>query len=190
MGSSFDMDGEENEKQAEKEEVKMENKKYSVEAEKIFNGKIRPGKTYGFSVEDLKEREFERQKYVDNMIDRWHSLLNGPFPGDEETSEDLNELESIIKEKEELEEKLKQLNTAERLIKDKMVEQEKVENSEIELKPEVIDVVPADDHVTFVSSESKDLEDDKEDVEAENVVEETSEIEEVKEDHAVEEEKI
>merc|ERR1712048_1237151 len=44
--SSFDMDGEENEKQAEKEEVKMANKEYSVEAEKVFNGKIRPGKTY------------------------------------------------------------------------------------------------------------------------------------------------
>merc|ERR1712178_338209 len=125
--SSFDMDGEDNqnEKQAEKEEVEMENKKYSVEAEKIFNGKIRPGKTYGFSVEDLKEREFERQKYVDNMIDRWHSLLNGPFPGNEETSDDLNELESIMKQKEELEEKIKQLNTAEKLIKDKMIEQEK-----------------------------------------------------------------
>merc|ERR1712187_480879 len=111
--SSFDMDGEENEKQAEKEEIEMGNKEYSVEAEKIFNGKIRPGKTYGFSVEDLKEREFERQKYVDNMINKWHSLLNGPFPGNEKTSEDLDELESILNQKKELEEKIKQLNNAE-----------------------------------------------------------------------------
>merc|ERR1712046_87500 len=158
-----------NEKQAQKEEVEMANKKYSVEAEKIFNGKIRPGKTYGFSVEDLKEREFERQKYVDNMINKWHSLLSGPFPGNEETTEDLDELESILKQKQELEEKIKQLNDAEKLIKDKMVEKEKVENLEIELKQEVVDVVPAKDHVTFVSSENKDLEDDEEDLEAENV---------------------
>merc|ERR1712046_466365 len=173
--SSFDVDGEENEKQAQKEEVEMTNKKYSVEAEKIFNGKIRPGKTYGFSVEDLKEREFERQKYVDNMINKWHSLLSGPFPGNEETTEDLDELESILKQKQELEEKIKQLNDAEKLIKDKMVEKEKVENLEIELKQEVVDVVPAKDHVTFVSSENKDLEDDKEDLEAENVEEKEEE---------------
>merc|ERR1712178_556765 len=181
--SSFDMDGEENEKQAENEEVKMANKEYSVEAEKVFNGKIRPGKTYGFSVEDLKEREFERQKYVDNMIGRWHTLLNGPFPGNEETSDNLNELENIMKQKQELEEKIKQLNNAEKLIKDKMVEQEKVENaadSEIELEPEVVDVVPADDHVTFVSSEDKeDLEDDKEDVEDEDVEAKDVEAEDV-----------
>merc|ERR1712117_229043 len=189
MGSSFDMDGEENEKQAEKEEVKMANKEYSVEAEKVFNGKIRPGKTYGFSVEDLKEREFERQKYVDNMINKWHSLLNGPFPGNEKTSEDLDELESILNQKKELEEKIKQLNVAEKLIKDKMVEQDKVENLEVENQPEVIDVVPAEDHVTFVSSENKDLEDDKEDVEAENI-EEKHEVEKVGEEPVVEDEKV
>jgi len=187
--SSFDMDGEENEKQAEKEEVKMANKEYSVEAEKVFNGKIRPGKTYGFSVEDLKEREFERQKYVDNMINKWHSLLNGPFPGNEKTSEDLDELESILNQKKELEEKIKQLNVAEKLIKDKMVEQDKVENLEVENKPEVIDVVPAEDHVTFVSSENKDLEDDKEDVEAENI-EEKHEVEKVGAEPVVEGEKV
>merc|ERR1711972_388505 len=96
-------------------------------------------------------------------------------------------------------------NDAEKLIKDKMIEQEKVENaadSEIELEPEVVDVVPAEDHVTFVSSEDKeDLEDDKEDVEAEdveaedveaeNVVEdkeETHEIEKVEEKPVIEEE--
>merc|ERR1712178_255 len=186
--SSFDMDGEENknEKQAEKEEIEMGNKEYSVEAEKIFNGKIRPGKTYGFSVEDLKEREFERQKYVDNMIGRWHTLLNGPFPGNEETSDNLNELENIMKQKQELEEKIKQLNNDEKLIKDKMIEQEKVENaadSEIELEPEVVDVVPAEDHVTFVSSDDeKDLEDNKEDVEAEDVEAEDVEAENVVED--------
>merc|ERR1711912_146955 len=95
--------------------------------------------------------------------------------------------------KEELEEKIKQLNNAEKLIKDKMVEQEKAENKEIELEPEVLDVVPAEDHVTFVSSDNKDLEDDKEDIEAENVAEdkeETHEIEKVEEEPVVEEEQI
>jgi len=89
-----------------------EGKKYSVEAEKIFNGEVRPGKSFGFSDEDLKEREFQRQKYVDNMINKWSVLLNGPFgfPGSEKAEGELSDLESILSEKKELEEKLKKLN--------------------------------------------------------------------------------
>merc|ERR1712178_604873 len=105
--SSFDMDGEENKNED------VGHKTYSVEAEKLFNGEIQPKKTYGFSEEDLKEREFERQKYVHNMINKWHSLLSGPFP----QNEDLESLEYIMQQKKDLEEKLAQLNSAEKNVR-------------------------------------------------------------------------
>lgn len=167
-----------------------EGKKYSVEAEKIFNGEVRPGKSFGFSDEDLKEREFQRQKYVDNMINKWSVLLNGPFgfPGSEKAEGELSDLESILTEKKELEEKLKKLNSDEKIVREKLIDREgehieadkvdqKVEDTveaESSVSEEVgqvakIEVIPDDDHVTFKSS--KELEDETEDVEAEKVQE-------------------
>merc|ERR1712048_363819 len=166
--SSFDMDGEND------EEEDVGHKTYSVEAEKLFNGEIQPKKTYGFSEEDLKEREFERQKYVHNMINKWHSLLSGPFP----QNEDLESLEDIMQQKKDLEEKLAQLNSAEKNVRKKLEEAaDKADSGNV---IDAIDVVPDEDHVTFKSekdlalekTENTDLEDEKEDVEAEaaNVV--------------------
>jgi len=153
-----------------------EGKKYSVEAEKIFNGEIRPGKTFGFSEEDLKEREFQRQKYVDNMINKWSVLLGGPlgFPGSEKVEGELSDLESILSEKKLLEEQLKKLNNDEKKVREKLIEQEEKSavSEEVELISK-IEVIPDNDHVTFKSS--KDLEDENEDVEAEKVQEVESE---------------
>jgi hypothetical protein len=158
-----------------------EGKKYSVEAEKIFNGEVRPGKSFGFSDEDLKEREFQRQKYVDNMINKWSVLLNGPFgfPGSEKAEGELSDLESILSEKKELEEKLKKLNLDEKIVREKLIDREveQIEAEKVDQKVEdkeagqvaKIEVIPDDDHVTFKSS--KELEDETEDVEAEKAQE-------------------
>merc|ERR1712048_398840 len=141
-------------------------------AEKLFNGEIQPKKTYGFSEEDLKEREFERQKYVHNMINKWHSLLSGPFP----QNEDLESLEYIMQQKKDLEEKLAQLNSAEKNVRKKLEDAaDKADSGNV---IEAIDVVPDEDHVTFKSekdlalekTEKTDLEDEKDD-EDENAIE-------------------